>query len=134
MRQTVKRLASFALAGFSGFVVDAGITETLVALSVSPYVARIGAVAVAIAVTYAINRHLTFGDRRGGAGGQRLRYVAVSLLAIAFNYAAFAITIALLPGVRPIAGVIVGTAIGMVVNYLGYSRFVFTDKRTDQAA
>lgn len=134
MRAILKRLAGFAVAGLSGFVIDAGITEALVDLSVSPYVARIGAVAVAIGVTYTINRHLTFGDRRGAAGGRRLRYVTVSLLAIAINYGAFALTIALMPGVRPIAGVVVGTAIGMIINYVGYSRFVFTDRRTDQAA
>jgi putative flippase GtrA len=134
VRATLKRLAGFAVAGLTGFIIDAGITEALVELSVSPYVARIGAVAVAIGVTYTINRHLTFGDRRGTERGRRLRYVAVSLLAIAVNYAAFALTIALMPGVRPIAGVIVGTAIGMVINYVGYSRFVFTDRRTDQAA
>lgn len=134
MRATLKRLAGFAVAGLSGFVIDAGITEALVVLSVSPYVARIGAVAVAIGVTYTINRHLTFGDRRGAAGGRRLRYVAVSLVAIAINYGAFALTIALMPDVRPIAGVVVGTAIGMIINYVGYSRFVFTDRRTDQAA
>ena len=131
---TLERLVGFALAGFSGFIVDAGITEALVALSISPYVARIGAVAVAITVTYAINRHLTFGDRRGASGGHRLRYVAVSLVAIVINYLAFALTIALLPSVRPIAGVILGTAIGMVVNYVGYSRFVFTKERSNQAA
>lgn len=134
MRQTLKRLAGFAIAGLCGFVVDAGLTEALAALGVSPYAARIGAVAIAIALTYTINRHLTFGDRRGAAEGRRLRYVAVSLVAIAINYGAFALTIALLPGVRPIAGVALGTTIGMVMNYVGYSRFVFTGERSDQAA
>ena len=134
MRAILKRLAGFAVAGLCGFVIDAGITEALVDLSVSAYVARVGAVAVAIGVTYTINRHLTFEDRRGAGEGRRLRYVAVSLFAIAINYGAFALTIALMPDVRPIAGVVVGTAIGMIINYVGYSRFVFTDRRTDQAA
>ena len=59
MASVPKRLGGFALAGFSGFLVDAGLTEALAGFGVSPYLGRVFAVAIAIAVTYTINRNLT---------------------------------------------------------------------------
>ncbi|WP_053239435.1 GtrA family protein [Pleomorphomonas koreensis] len=128
---TFRRLGGFALAGFSGFFVDAGLTEALAALGVSPYLGRVAAVAVAIAVTYAINRNLTWKDRRAPVPGRRARYVAVSLTSIAVNYLVFAAALATISGLRPLIAVAAGTGVGMVMNYAGYSRLVF---RNDQAA
>ena len=126
-----RRLGGFALAGFSGFFIDAGLTEALAALGVSPYLGRVGAVAIAIAATYAINRNLTWKDRRAPVPGQRARYVAVSLTSIAVNYLVFAAALATIPGLRPLIAGAAGTGVGMVMNYAGYSRLVF---RNDQAA
>lgn len=134
MRQTLKRLAGFAIAGLCGFVVDAGLTEALAALGVSPYLGRVFAVAVAIAVTYWINRNLTWKDRRAAVPGRRTRYIAISLTSIVANYLVFAAALAALPGLRPMIAVAAGTSVGMVMNYVGYSRFVFTGERSDQAA
>lgn len=133
MAALVRRLAAFALAGGTGFVVDAGLTEALVALGLSAYLARVIAVAAAMSVTYTINRRLTFGDRGGAAAGRPARYVAVSLLATAVNYLVFAAAIALIGGLRPVIAVAAGTAVGMVINYIGYSRLVFP-AAPDQAA
>jgi putative flippase GtrA len=44
------RPGGFALSGFSGFFIDAGLTEALAALGDSPYLGHAAAVAVAIAV------------------------------------------------------------------------------------
>lgn len=131
MPSLVRRLGGFALAGFSGFAVDAGLTEALAGLGVSPYLGRVFAVAVAIAVTYAINRNLTWKERRAPVPGRRARYLAVSLVSIAANYLVFAATLAILPGLRPVLAVAAGTGVGMVMNFVGYSRLVFKD---DQAA
>lgn len=133
MAALVRRLAAFAFAGGTGFVVDAGLTEALVAFGVSPYLARVAAVAAAMSVTYAINRRLTFGDRGGAASGRPARYVAVSLVATGVNYLVFAAVIAMASGLRPVFAVAAGTAVGMVINYIGYSRLVFP-AAPDQAA
>jgi len=128
-----RRLGGFALAGFSGFLVDAGLTEALAGLGVSPYVGRVFAVAIAIAVTYTINRNLTWRERRAAVPGRRTRYVAVSLVSIAANYLTFAAALAAIPDLRPVLAVAAGTGIGMVLNFIGYSRLVFRDSE-DQAA
>lgn len=133
MGPVVRRLGGFALAGFTGFVVDAGLTELLAGLGISPYLGRVFAVAVAIAVTYTINRNLTWRERRAPVPGRRTRYVAVSLASIATNYLAFAAVLTAVPGLRPVIAVAIGTGVGMVMNFVGYSRIVFRDT-DDQAA
>lgn len=129
MRPVVRRLGGFALAGFTGFVVDAGLTELLAVFGISPYLGRVFAVAVAIAVTYTINRSLTWRERRAPVPGQRARYVAVSLVSIAANYLTFAAALASLPGLRPVIAVAAGTGVGMIMNFVGYSRLVFKDNQ-----
>lgn len=133
MPPVVRRFGGFAVAGLSGFVVDAGLTEVLAGFGVSPYFGRILAVAVAIAVTYAINRNFTWKERRQPVPGRRTRYLAVSLVSIGANYLVFAVALALLPGLRPVLAVAAGTGVGMVMNFAGYSRFVFKAD-DDQAA
>jgi len=128
-----RRLGGFALAGFSGFIIDAGLTEALASLGVSPYVGRVFAVTVAIAVTYTINRNLTWRERRAPVPGRRTRYVAVSLVSIIANYLTFAAALAAISGLRPVIAVAAGTGIGMILNFVGYSRLVFRDSE-DQAA
>ena len=133
MAPVPRRLGGFALAGFSGFLVDAGLTEALAGAGISPYLGRVFAVAVAIAVTYTINRNLTWSERRAPVPGRRTRYVAVSLVSIAANYLVFAAALIALPDLRPVIAVAAGTGVGMVMNFVGYSRLVFR-KGEDQAA
>ncbi|WP_370678326.1 GtrA family protein [Pleomorphomonas sp. PLEO] len=121
------------MAGFSGFFVDAGLTEALAGFGVSPYIGRVFAVAVAIAVTYTINHNFTWRERRAPVPGRRTRYVAVSLASIVVNYLTFAAALAVISGLRPVIAVAAGTGVGMVMNFVGYSRLVFRDGK-DQAA
>lgn len=121
------RYARFLVVGGLGFAVDAVATELLVAAGLPALGARVAAIALAMATTYLLNRRLTFrSDRRGAAllaeGG---RYFAVALGAAAFNYAVFALVLALAPGIRPGLAVAVASAAAMVLSYLGYSTVVF---------
>lgn len=133
----IRRLGGFLAAGSVGFIVDAGLTETCVALGLNPYAARVVAVAAAIATTYVINRFFTW--RRSATqtqGGRRkARYLAVSLASMAINYAVYAMAVATFAGIRPALAVAFGSAVGMVSNYFGYSRLVFgASDKNDQAA
>jgi putative flippase GtrA len=68
------RPGGFALSGFSGFFIDAGLTEALAALGDSPYLGHAAAVAVAIAVICAIIPNLTWRTvvRRCPAAGRAM--------------------------------------------------------------
>jgi putative flippase GtrA len=57
----IERVVKFAFTGGIGFVVDVGILTLLaVVFDVNPYVARVGAIAIAMTVTWLINRRFTF--------------------------------------------------------------------------
>lgn len=123
--QLLRRLAAFAMVGGIGFVVDASLTEAFVRLGAGPYLGRALAVAVAIAVTYVLNRRVTFRAPAAGRPGRRLRYLVVSLVSITVNYLVYALAMATVAGLRPALAVALGSAIAMTMNYLGYSRLVF---------
>ncbi len=57
----LKRLSRFAVVGGLGFVVDAGLTVTLIQVGLDPFSARLIAIALAMLVTWRLNRALTFG-------------------------------------------------------------------------
>ena len=124
------RTAIFAIAGTVGFLVDSGVLELLVrVLHVQVHLARVLSFLVAMTVTWQVNRRFTFREGRQSRTlfGEWLRYFASSLLGGATNYGAFAISIAVSPFIRShlVIGVAIGSLVGMVTNYLLYSRFVF---------
>ena len=123
----LERIKRFALVGGIGFTVDAGLTEALYAAGVGPLVARALAVVVAVATTFLLNRHLTFRSTARGlaVAAEFGRYAATSSLSTAINYAIYAALMTSLPGLRPVLAVAAGVAVGMVVNFLAYDRFVF---------
>jgi putative flippase GtrA len=134
MPASIRRLSGFVVAGGIGFTVDAGITEGLVAGGFNPYLARVVAVAVAIATTYAINSGYTWKSGATQRPARRgARYLAVSLASMAINYGVYAAATHWLVGLRPALCVALGSAVAMVTNYLGYARFVFASD-DDQAA
>lgn len=120
----------FAVAGTVGFVVDSGILQLLAGvLHVQVHLARVVSFLIAMTTTWQINRRFTFREGRQSQTllGEWLRYFASSLLGGATNYGAFAISIAVSPFIRShlVIGVAIGSLVGMVTNYVLYSRFVF---------
>lgn len=134
MTQRARRIGRFLLVGGTGFLVDAGLTELLVAAGLHPLAARAAAFALAVLVTYGLNRRFTFAAARPARAAEGGRYLAVNLAAMGVNYAVFAAVLAAVPGVRPFLAVACGSAVALAVSYAGYSRFVFSGPRNDQAA
>lgn len=124
------RLLRFAAVGLAGFAVDAGLTELAIAAGAGPFVARVGAIAAAIATTWWLNRRLTWRSEARGlaAAGEGARYVAVALAGTAVNYGVYAVLLALLPDLRPALAVAAGSAAAMVVTFLGYQTLVFVGR------
>lgn len=84
------QLAVFAVAGVLGFLIDVALTIGLTKLfGLSPFVARIPAVAIAILATWVINRIWTFGSNDPDWLKEFLRYGSVSLLSAAINYGVY---------------------------------------------
>lgn len=121
------RLARFAAVGGLGFLVDAGLTEALVAAGAGPLPARVLSIAVAISTTYALNRSVTFRSAARGraAVAEGGRYAAVALAASAVNWLVFAAVMTLAPATRPALAVAAASGVAMGVSYLGYAGLVF---------
>lgn len=122
---TVQKLSRFGLVGGIGFVVDAGLTTTLIHAGLDPFSARVIAIAFAMLVTWRLNRAITFGASDTSQKSEGVRYFAVALAAAAVNYAAYAGLMLTLPALIPAIAVALATGVSMVVSYLGFSRFAF---------
>jgi putative flippase GtrA len=121
----------FCCAGGLGFVVDFTILKTIVHLGLNPIGARLISFSVAVVVTWLVNRAWTFKAHPTPGFSALIRelasYVAVQSVGFAANfsvYTAMVIGISALNG-RLLPPSIAGTAVGLLVNYLGAKHLVF---------
>lgn len=126
------RLASFVVAGASGFLTDAGVLHLLITYTtVGPYLARGLSIALAMMVTWQINRRMTFGNSGRSGLDEGVRYTFVGLLGAVLNYAVYASLIYTIPVIQPVAALIAASLAAMAFSYFGYSRFVFGRGKPD---
>ncbi len=130
-----RQFRGFVLAGAVGFLLDAGLTATLAkGLSLSPYVARPPAIALAIFATWLLNRRIAFRSEDPRWVPEMMRYYAVSGMGAAINYAVYFIAVlafaamgltARAPLAMLIAAVAVGSIAAMAFNFIGARRYAF---------
>lgn len=124
-RSTVERLIRFALVGGTGFVVDAGLTMGLQVWGADIFSSRLIAIALAMFVTWRLNRALTFGASEGSQAREGALYAAVAVAVAGVNYAVYVALMLLVPGMIALIAVAGATGVSMILSYLGYSRLVF---------
>jgi putative flippase GtrA len=119
-------LGWFLVAGGLGFLADIGMLALLLAATpMGPLAARILAIVFALGVTWTVNRSLTFGRSRYPLLLEGARYGGVGLLSALVNYGIYAVLLMLVPGMHPLAAVVVASVGAMAFSWTGYSRFVF---------
>ncbi len=124
----LKKLAFFVVAGTSGFLTDAGTLHLLVTYTgVGPYIARVFSIALAMFVTWQINRNATFARSGRSTAEEGVRYAFVGIVGAVLNYMVYACLLLLLPGLQPVAAVVAASLAAMAFSYFGYSRFVFRE-------
>ena len=125
------QLARFILVGGLGFGIDLGLTLAGTGPGgLEPARARIIGLAIAISVTFILNRRVTFGSADPALLRQAWRYGIVCLLGSAINFGFYRATLAMLPGAGPSAAaltlaVIIGSAVAMAANFAGMRFFAF---------
>jgi len=127
----------FAAVGAAGFAVDAGVLTLLVSLLGSNvYAARAVSFAVAVFVTWLINRRWTFANRGVGpvpsAGAEYARYVAVQVTGALANLGVFVVVLAIEPTLvrYPVLPLAFGAVAGLAVNFVGARTWVFAQRPT----
>jgi putative flippase GtrA len=121
---------SFAGVGSIGFAVDALIFLSLTAWHASwhPYAGRAVSALCAVSATWALNRRVTFSDRKSAdVYREYVRYVLAQLLGLALNLGVFAAGVALVPALhrRPILALLLGAGVALAVNFLTAKNIAF---------
>ncbi|MEL7232390.1 MAG: GtrA family protein [Pseudomonadota bacterium] len=124
-RTTLTRLIRFGLVGGTGFVVDAGLTIGLQSAGLDIFSSRLIAIALAMLVTWRLNRSLTFGASTTSQVSEGWRYICIAVLAAAINYAVYIALMLTIPWMFTLLAVALATGVSMVVSYLGYNHWVF---------
>ena len=119
------KFARFLLVGGLGFVVDAGGLLLLTGQGADPFVARLASIALAMLVTWRLNRSFTFGPSRGSQLGEATRYLSVALSVAALNYTIYALLLLAFPGCPPVVATAVSTGICTLASFVGYGRVAF---------
>lgn len=122
----MKKLLRFGIAGGIGFLVDAGVLSLLLQTTpLGPFLARLVAIALAMATTWVFNRTFTF-DRSGHSlAVEGFRYGSVGVTAALVNYGLYSALLLTLPDLQPITAMVLATAASVLLSFFGYSRFVF---------
>ena len=126
-QMTSFRFLAFCIAGTLGFVADVAVLW-LVLESLGLYLGRVVSFMVAVTVTWIVNRHLAFRDRRSTAFVREWgRYVAANSSGAVTNYGTYAVMVATLPFVaaNPALGVAAGSVAGLVLNFTASHLLVF---------
>lgn len=135
------QFASFCIVGGGGFVVDAGtLAIALNLLHLDAYSGRILSYLVAATFTWVLNRRFTFGaSRNGNLLAEWVRYLLAGAVGGLANFAAYSAVVALvhhfigttgaIAAIAPYAGVGVGSALGLMVNFTLTRKLVFRQGR-----
>jgi putative flippase GtrA len=122
----MKRIAAFVLAGGTGFATDAAVLYLLTEPGgMNPFLARLASFSVAVCMTWAINRRLTFGPSQRSLAREGARYGFVAIAVGLFNYLAYAGLLLAFPNLHPVAALAIASLAAMILSFIGYSRFVF---------
>lgn len=122
----MKRIFWFGMAGGSAFLCDAGMLWLLTTFTpLEPFLGRVIAIAIAMCLSWLVNRSLVFGRSGRSLVHEGGRYGAVSLGGALFNYTIYAASLMLFPALSPVLATAIASACVMFWSWTGYSRFVF---------
>lgn len=122
----MKRVFWFAVAGATGFVVDALVLIALLHWTgLGPYISRAIAILAAMAVTFVINRTFAFGASGRPLAAEGARYGGVGLSTSLANYLIYSGVLMAAPSTPPLLALVIASGCAMLLSYLGYSRLVF---------
>ncbi|WP_233843019.1 GtrA family protein [Dyella sp. 2HG41-7] len=125
----------FAIGGLLGFVVDAGVVQTLVTFAhVNPYIGRVISFLLAATVTWWWNRSQTFAARQSGRSltVEWLHWMALMSGGAAINYGAYVACLMAFPSWHrwPALAVGVGSFFAAFVNFVSARTLLFRRAKT----
>ena len=126
LREKLVHYGGFLLAGGLAFLTDVGVFQLLHAgLLVAPLIARPLSISVAMVVSWAINRTVTFPMPGPPHLAEFLHFAALAWVAAAFNYAVFAGVLWQEPAIWPPLAIFIASLAAMALAYANMRFSVF---------
>jgi putative flippase GtrA len=134
-RQLAKQFITFVGVGALGFLVDASLFVALTSSCCGWSIAwaRATSATCSITTTWALNRRLTFADRRSAnKGGEYLRYVFGQVIGLGVNLGTFTLCLLLVPQLKrtPLGALAIGAAAALLFNFMLARTVAFRKERS----
>jgi putative flippase GtrA len=127
------RLARYLTVGGAGLATDSSVFALLSHLGEGRAVARAASIVAATALTWALNRRVTFRPTGRRRREELARYAAVAATAQGINYALFLALSAVAPSLQPLALIPACSAVSAAIAYTGQRLFTFLPARAASA-
>ena len=127
-KAAVVQILRFGVVGSVGFIFDGGLLWLLLTIGINPYHARLISFPIAVIITWWLNRVWTFNSAAQAKPFSQLnRYILTQMLGALTNYSVYTLYLLIFyaSSGHVLAGFALGSAFGMVVNFLGMRRLVF---------
>jgi putative flippase GtrA len=122
----LRHYCGFLLAGALALITDGALLEILTRIvGLDPLLARPFAIAVAMVVSWLINRTVTFSVEAPPSGREFAWFAAVSWTAQAVNYLLFATVLVIRPATPALLALVLASLVAMLVSYFGFRYRVF---------
>lgn len=123
----IRHTVGFLASGVIALTVDLGVTSILVrGCSVSPFIARPPAIAIAIVVAWMCHRHLTFAVQTPPTFAEFAKYAAIASSAAGINYTIYAALLLAVPTLATEVALFAASVCSLGVSYLGMRFGVFS--------
>lgn len=113
----------FLVVGGLGFLIDSGLTLSLIKLGFSPLLARPPAILAAMVFTWLANRRHTFKVGKTRSLPEAARYTTVAVVSATLSYLIYSGLVMI--SLSPLSAIIIATAVVAVFSYFGYKHFAF---------
>lgn len=123
--ERIPRAVRFLVVGLAGLLTDIGLFTMVTMVGSNLLFARLISMTVATAVTWRLNRVLTFNRSGRQQHEEAIRYGAVTMTAAAVNYGIFTVLVLTVLGAVPQVAIIIAAAVAAFVSYNGHRVFSF---------
>lgn len=124
-----RHYGGFVLAGLLALSADGLVLGTLMHAGWHPLAARPLAIAIAMIVSWLVNRRITFAVPGRPSWREYTRFAAVAWSSQALNYVVFGVILIARPAASPLLALVFASIVAMFVSYFGYRYGVFSNPR-----